>query len=198
MKKIIIPSLILVILMSVITFKLYENRKNNIKNVWNVEIVNEYINIREQPTTWSRSLGQVVKDERYKAIEVNLEDEKYVWYKIKKDNVIGWVANPRNGVAYLKDNNDPNDIMPPKIKFYESEVVFKTINDINYDKLDVSDDSGSYKISHKVYKELMENGEYQYWIVYIVVDESGNSASKTQKIVFEVDPDNSKIDDFRK
>ena len=62
--------------------------------LFEVKIVNDYINVRTQPTTAANKIYEVVKDEKYKVIEIFDEDENYIWYKIIfSDRRIGWIAS---------------------------------------------------------------------------------------------------------
>lgn len=63
-----------------------------------ITVVEEYINIRVQPTTNGGKLSQVLEGEKYDVIEVFEEDGgSYIWYKIVfGDRRVGWVASDSN------------------------------------------------------------------------------------------------------
>ena len=62
--------------------------------LFEVRIVNDYINVRTQPTTAANKVYEAIKGEKYKVIEIFDEDEKYIWYKIIfSDRRIGWIAS---------------------------------------------------------------------------------------------------------
>ncbi len=111
---------------------------------WHVLVLNEYLNVRKNPSVDSTQIDTVYKNEKYRAVEVNTEDDKYYWYKIELDNgKVGWIANTRDEI-YLTDFNNPHDIKAPVITFFKPELSVDTIDDINYDHLEVSDDSDDY------------------------------------------------------
>ena len=64
-----------------------------------VEITNEYINIREENDSQSDAVGKVYKGEIYTVLE-KVEDDYYVWCKIETTNGInGYIA-----VKYLEES----------------------------------------------------------------------------------------------
>ncbi len=144
-----------------------------------------------------------LEDKRYVWYQIKMENGDY-----------GWVATGRNNRYVKEINNpDGNgdddfeaDYANPKIIFYENEITFDDMDSINYDHVTVTDDSDCELIAKKKYKKAKEENpdtKYcqisheiyyeaepkdsiipQYWIRYTVVDESGKSASKVQKILF--------------
>lgn len=171
-----------------------EKRIEEIKKGWHVEILTEFINIREEPDRYSYSTGTVKQGEVYAVVENDLSDPNLYWYLIEfKDGTTGWIANNTSG-TYLKDNNNPNDIAIPILKFDEAEYHVVSIDDINYDHLRTWDDKDDFELSHQVYHEVDRSKDIdQYWIKYTITDKSGKYSSKTQKIVFEIKPDESKV-----
>ncbi|MDD2470201.1 MAG: SH3 domain-containing protein [Bacilli bacterium] len=200
MKKIVV--VVVLIAIGGLLLKTYVNGQKgiakmaNIEKGWHVEISNSYINIRKEPSAYSVLLGKVEKDEKYEVLDINLENGRYIWYQIKidKDNS-GWVASGRSD-PYLIDHNNPNDIATPVLKFSEEVCYANSIDDINYEHLEVWDDRDEFEITHKVYKEIKNEGGHQYWIVYKVEDGVGKTTSKTQKIVFVNEPKDSEVLDF--
>jgi len=79
-----------------------------------LEIINDYINIRESNDSTSELLGKVYKGEIYTILET-LEDDYYIWCKIKTNNdITGYIAvkyDDEDYVNYLevkeevKENN---------------------------------------------------------------------------------------------
>jgi len=62
--------------------------------LFEVRIVNDYINVRSQPTTKAKKIYEVVRGEKYEVIEVFEEDIDYIWYKIVfSDRRTGWIAS---------------------------------------------------------------------------------------------------------
>ncbi len=152
---------------------------------WHILVLNEYLNVRQTPSVDSTQIDTIYKDEKYRAVEVNTEDDKYYWYKIELDNgKVGWTANTKDEL-YLTDYNNPHDIKTPEIKFFTPELSVNTIDDITYDHLEVIDDSDDYTINHVVLHEATKN---QYWIRYTVEDKGGNKIEKTQRILFKTNP----------
>ncbi len=182
--------------------KLYDEKKEKeriaeVKKGWYVEILTDYINVREKPDRYSYSNSKVNKGEVYEVITTDLNDPNLYWYQIKfKNGTKGWIANNTSG-TYLKDHNNPVDIATPIIKFDENVYKVVSIKDINYNHLRVWDDKDDYKITHIVYHEVDETrGIDQYWIKYTITDGSGKYSSKTQKIEFENKPSEDEVTSF--
>ncbi len=182
-----------------IYYKDYQNKQRleEIKKGWYVEIIKEYINVRESADSYSDKLGEVKMGEIYQVIEVDTEtDPSYYWYKISYKNKEAWIASGKKK-HWVKDYNNPIDIAIPIIKFYEDVYSVATIEDINYKHLEVIEDSDDYQITHKVYHEVKPYQNIdQYWILYTITDGSGKSSSKMQKIEFAIKPDESQVLDF--
>jgi len=177
--------------------KVEEKRIEEAKKGWHVEILTDYINIRDQADRYSNILGQVKKGGIYKVIKYSLNDPNLYWYYIQlPEGKRGWIANNTSG-TYLKDWNNPEDIATPIIKFKENVYKVVSINDINYNHLETWDDKDDYKITHIVYHEVDAlRGIDQYWIKYTITDASGKYSSKTQKIEFENKPSEDEVTSF--
>lgn len=205
MKKIIIIFFILAILIiaGFVGF-VYVNEKDKNQIKWKVEITKEYINVRDAADTSSTVIGKAYQGNIYPVLSVNLDHHAYVWYEIEyRKGQSGWIASERN-FPYVKEYNNPNfkenkeennstveetyeiDYVNPIVKYYESEYYTHDINTINYDHLEIEEDS-KYEITNKVYVEDCKSYR-NFWIQYIVVDEFGNTTKKVQKIVFEKEP----------
>ena len=201
-KKFFIISLLLILFLGGYGYFKYNKEQNE----WKIKITNDMINVREKPSPYEYKLGEVKFGEKYKVLDMFLEDSKYVWYKIKiKSKHIGWVASERSA-PYVKEYNNPNykdikkeklEYQKPKISFYEAVYEAESLKTINYDHLTIEDDS-NYKITHKVYLEeaIDEEDVDQYWIEYTVVDTFNNEAKKIQKIVFIIKPNKNEVLDF--
>ncbi|MBQ9833938.1 MAG: SH3 domain-containing protein [Bacilli bacterium] len=197
MKKVII--LILILALGFGGFKIYQKILDN-KNAWKVNILEDFINIREEHTAYSNKLGEAKKGEKYKVKEIYLEDKKYVWYKIElKDGKAGWISSSRK-YPYVEEINNPNketdaeyitDYASPIIKYSEDKYYTRNIDTITYDHLNIIEDS-EYEVTSKIYKESCPS-YHQYWIIYSVVDKYDNKASKTQAIVFEEEPSDDRV-----
>ena len=183
-----------------------EKRINSIKSGWYIEVANEYLNVREEANSHSELIQKINEGEVYKALDFIDTDELYFWYKIElNDDLTGYVANPRStNNSVLVDHNNPNDIAYPKLSFEDNEYYVRSIDDINYKHLTLWDDKEGYKVTHQVYHEYVDclRGSYscepkdQYWIKYTITDASGKSTSKTQKIIFEIRPAESRVLSF--
>ena len=49
---------------------------------WQVEILEDYINVRTEPTVNSETVEKAIKGDKYYVLDINLEDSSYVWYNI--------------------------------------------------------------------------------------------------------------------
>ena len=73
-----------------------EKHYDDIYSIMTVKIVNDYINVRKEPTRFSKRFTEVLEGEEYEVIEINDNEEKYTWYKIKFSiRRIGWIASDR-------------------------------------------------------------------------------------------------------
>ena len=173
-------------------------RIKKIKEGWHIEVVNEYIKIRKEPDQNSSELGEVKKGEVYKVDDYENHNGNF-WYHVEYEKgKWGWVANPL-GKDYLNDTNNEDDIKAPTIKFNDAVYYVDSIEDINYDHLEVTDDKPGVVVTHKVYHEVNEEqNKDQYWILYIATDAVGKTTKKVQKIEFNKKPDESQVEDFVK
>lgn len=173
-------------------------RIKKIKEGWHIEVVNEYIKVRKKPDQNSSELGEVKKGEVYKVDDYENHNGNF-WYHVEYEKgKWGWVANPL-GKDYLNDTNNKDDIKAPTIKFTEAVYYVDSIEDINYDHLEVTDDKPGVVVTHKVYHEVNEEqNKDQYWILYIATDAVGKTTKKVQKIEFNKKPDESQVEDFVK
>lgn len=173
-------------------------RIKKIKEGWHIEVVNEYIKVRKEPNQNSSELGEVKKGAVYKVDDYENHNGNF-WYHVEYEKgKWGWVANPL-GKDYLNDTNNKDDIKAPTIKFTEAVYYVDSIEDINYDHLEVTDDKPGVVVTHKVYHEVNEEqNKDQYWILYIATDAVGKITKKVQKIEFNKRPDESQVEDFVK
>lgn len=171
-------------------------RVNKIKEGWHIEVVNEYIKVREEPDQNSAELGKVEKGQVYKVDDYENHNGNF-WYHVEYEkDKWGWVANPL-GKDYLDDINNDDDIRAPSIKFYDDIYFVDSIDDISYDHLEVTDDKPGVTVTHKVYHEVNElENKDQYWILYIATDAAGKTAKRVQRIEFNNRPSESEVLDF--
>ncbi len=203
MKKFIIILVILGVLIGgffgykLVSKKIEEARIEKIKEGWYIEIKIDKVKIRKDPDRNSAELEEAVKGNVYAVSDMKNKNGNYWYYVEYEKGKHGWIANPR-GDEYLNDQNNPEDISAPTIKFFESVYYVDTIDDINYDHLEVKDDRPGVTVTHKVYHEVDESqGKDQYWILYIATDAVGKTSQKVQKIEFNTKPDESKVYDFK-
>lgn len=173
-------------------------RIKKIKEGWHIEVVNDYIKVRKEPDRNSSELGEVKKGEVYKVDDYENHNGNF-WYHVEYEKgKWGWVANPV-GKDYLNDTNNEDDIKAPTIKFNDAVYYVDSIDDINYDHLEVTDDKPGVTVTHKVYHEVNEEqNKDQYWILYTATDAVGKTTKKVQKIEFNKKPDESQVEDFTK
>ena len=173
-------------------------RIKKIKEGWHIEIVNDYIKVRKEPDRNSSELGEVKQGEVYKVDDYENHNGNF-WYHVEYEKgKWGWVANPV-GKDYLNDTNNEDDIKAPTIKFNDAVYYVDSIDDINYDHLEVTDDKPGVVVTHKVYHEVNEEqNKDQYWILYTATDAVGKTTKKVQKIEFNKKPDESQVEDFTK
>lgn len=173
-------------------------RIKKIKEGWHIEVVNDYIKVRKEPDRNSSELGEVKKGEVYKVDDYENHNGNF-WYHVEYEKgKWGWVANPV-GKDYLNDTNNEDDIKAPSIKFNDAVYYVDSIDDINYDHLEVTDDKPGVTVTHKVYHEVNEEqNKDQYWILYTATDAVGKTTKKVQKIEFNKKPDESQVEDFTK
>jgi len=176
-----------------------KQRIEEIKKGWYVEIIYEDpINVRNVPSTNGKELGKVNKGEIYKVLDINTESNIYNWYKIEYGDTEGWIASGTK-IYWVNDVNNPNDIAAPIIKYHEDVYRVVSIDDINYEHLEIVEDTDDYEIKHTVYHEVKKS-EFidQYWILYTITDGTGKSSSKLQKIEFEEKNKEDRVVDFKK
>lgn len=173
-------------------------RIKKVKEGWYVEVKIENLKVRKEPDRNSAILKEAKNGEVFKVDDYENHNGNY-WYHIEYEKERwGWIANPL-GDEYLNDENNPEDIKSPTIKFFDKIYYVDSIDDINYDHLEVKDDKPGVKVTHKVYHEVDETeGKDQYWILYIATDAVGKTTKKVQKVEFNKRPDESKVLDFSK
>lgn len=111
-KKLILIIILLIITLALLGILIYRNINKSDEEIiiqtnerdeysQQIEIVNDYINIREENDSTSNLLGKVYKGEIYTVLET-LEDEYYVWCKIETTNKItGYIAVKYDGEDYV-------------------------------------------------------------------------------------------------
>lgn len=170
-----------------------------IKEGWYVEVLEDDVNIRAKGSANGTILGKTKKGDIYAVNDVDVAGNTY-WYEIDYDGTPAFIFSSEK-YKYVKDVNNPYDIAVPTVKFYEPIYYVDTIDDINYDHLEVWDDRPGAEVTHKVFHEtgVDINGNIidQYWIQYTVTDKEGKSSSKVQKIEFNKRPSEDRVLDFK-
>lgn len=170
-----------------------------IKEGWYVEVLEDDVNIRDKGSANGTILGKTKKGDIYAVNDVDVAGNTY-WYEIDYDGTPAFIFSSTK-YNYLKDVNNPNDIATPTIKFFDKIYYVDSIDDINYDHLEVWDDRPGAEVTHQVYHEtgVDINGNIidQYWIQYTVTDKEGKSSSKVQKIEFNKRPSEDRVLDFK-
>ena len=170
-----------------------------IKEGWYVEVLEDDVNIRAKGSANGTILGKTKKGDIYAVNDVDVAGNTY-WYEIDYDGTPAFIFSSEK-YKYVKDVNNPYDIAVPTVKFYEPIYYVDTIDDINYDHLEVWDDRPGAEVTHQVYHEtgVDINGNIidQYWIQYTVTDKEGKSSSKVQKIEFNQRPSEDRVLDFK-
>ena len=148
-----------------------------IKEGWYVEVLEDDVNIRAKGSANGTILGKTKKGDIYAVNDVDVAGNTY-WYEIDYDGTPAFIFSSTK-YNYLKDVNNPNDIATPTIKFFDKIYYVDSIDDINYDHLEVWDDRPGAEVTHQVYHEtgVDINGNIidQYWIQYTVTDKEGKS-----------------------
>ena len=127
------------------------------KTDYQIEITNDYINVREKPTTKSKKIGEVNQNDIYNVIDI-VGGDNYIWYKIKYNDNIGYISSDRYEPfvkelysdkliinIFCKDNNKCNTLIEKLNKYKEKNDTFLT----NY--LDITDKSNK-NIFNKIQK----------------------------------------------
>ena len=170
-KKKKIPWFLIILLVAILGVGGYFGYKKwQDSRAFKIEILIDEINVREEASLYSNKVGEVRKGQIYNVLDIDLKDNRYVWYYIKLQNGnYGWIATGRNN-RYVKEMNNPEgegeedyeaDYGNPKISFETNEVNFEDLSSINYDHLTVKDDSNCELIAKKNYKKAKERNPKQ-------------------------------------
>ncbi len=203
MKSLLLLLVIGLIVAGVIFFKDFKEKRRiaEIKKGWYIEVTHyEPINIREKNDIHSKLLGTAEIGSVYKVLDADATSSSTLyWYKVDYDGTEAWIASNKRK-PWVKDVNNPIDIVTPTVKFESNILYVPTIDDINYKHLEVVEDSDDYEITHVVYHEVKDS-EFtgrvdQYWILYTITDGTGKHSSKMQQVIFDINPDESRVLDF--
>lgn len=135
-----------------------EARIKKIKEGWYVEVKIENLKVRKEPDRNSAILKEAKNGEVFKVDDYENHNGNY-WYHIEYEKERwGWIANPL-GDEYLNDENNPEDIKSPTIKFFDKIYYVDSIDDINYDHLEVKMINQELKSLIKYIMKLMKPKE---------------------------------------
>lgn len=82
-----------IIIMQAISFARIEKLERQ-DVLYEIRIVSDFINVRNQPTTNGKKLYEINKGETYSVIDIFEDDSMYMWYKIIfSDRRTGWLAS---------------------------------------------------------------------------------------------------------
>ena len=185
-----------VVKVKVIDPKAEAERIAAIKKGWYIKITAKELRVRTKAQVGSKVITKVKKGDIFKCTKA-AKESSYVWYLIEYEKgKYGWVANTLT-YGNLEVYNSDEDLYAPIVKFFENVYRVENIESINYDHLELWDDSDKYEVTHQVYHEVKPDENIdQYWIRYTITDASGKSSSKTQKIEFAKRPEESKVKSF--
>lgn len=140
------------------------------KTDYQIEITNDYINVRQKATTKSEKIGEVNHGDVYNVLDV-IGGENYIWYKIKYKNKIGYISSSRKK-AYIKELYNDSLIVnvfcdtSKKCKNYYNQLLkYKNKNNIfliNY--IDVSD-SKNENLFNKITKYFKDEQTVPYIVI---------------------------------
>lgn len=173
--KVIIITMSVICIVTICIMVLVFNKKSNQSNVRDesksqIEIVNEYINIREERNVNSKVLGKVYKGEIYTVIN-EYNDTSFVWILIKTSNGIkGYISGKEQYVKRLYKTN--HDIVSSS----------STVNDDISSSSNIKDNPSSSKQNNKP-----TNDDKKSSSVDIPSSRIDNTSSKTDIISNKID-----------
>ena len=140
------------------------------KTDYQIQITNEYINVRTQPSTNSDKIGEVNNGDIYNVLDV-IGGDNYVWYKITYENKIGYISSNKKS-PYLKELykdklivylfcNSEDKCNTLKENLYE----YKKENDIFLIKYINIEDKSNKDIFNKVLEYYGEKEEIPYVVI---------------------------------
>lgn len=137
---------------------------------YQIEITNDYINVRTKPTTNSNKIGEVHQSDILNVLDV-VGGEHYIWYKISFNEQIGYVSSSRDE-PYLKELYSDKlivnifcDDQEKCINFHNKVKLYKESNDIfliNY--IDITN-----KDNKKIYNKLTKFYDDKKQLPYITI-----------------------------
>lgn len=154
-----------------------------------IEVINDFINIRKSANTESEILGEVYKDDVYNVLDI-IGGTNYIWYKIDYKGKIGYIASSRE-TPYVKELYSDDLVVNIFCTEKEDNCAYllefitryqknnKGLFLINY--LDVKD-----KHNKEIYEKVLEYYEDKPTLPYLVIGDnkvSGYEKEENELIV---------------
>lgn len=131
---------------------------------YQIEITNDFINVRTKPTANSEKIGEVHEGDIYNVLDI-IGGEHYIWYKISFNEQIGYISSSRKS-PYLKelykDKLIVNIFCDDSVEctnYYNKVKLYKESNDIfliNYLDISIKDNKKIYNKLTKFYDDKKE------------------------------------------
>lgn len=118
------------------------------KTDFQIEITNDYINVRKEPSTSSTKIGEVNQSDIYNVLDV-IGGDNYIWYKIKYQDNIGYISSNRQE-PYVKE-------------LYKDELIVNVL----------CDNSSKCTNLHNKLKEYQKDNN-TFLIYYVNIEENNN------------------------
>lgn len=128
---------------------------------YQIEITNDFINVRTKPTTESEKIGEVHQGDIYNVLDI-VGGEHYIWYKISFNEQIGYISSSRKSPflkELYKDRLIVNIFCDDSINctnYLNKVKLYKESNDIfliNYLDISNKDNKKIYNKLTKFYKD---------------------------------------------
>jgi len=197
-KLVIIISIVLLIVCATIAgFSLKGAKKSNVTNAESgktvgvsnkssdklqIKILNEYINIRKEPSVNAEILGIVKKGSLFDVIEYK-KGERYLWVHIKTNNDIeGYVATFFDE-AYYEFINGNIDYMEPTLNITVDKITVDSYSEVTDEYIKSITTYSDDKDTNPHFSYEVINDNINYYINFKVVDNFGNITEKKIKLV---------------
>ena len=163
----------------------YGNEYN--ENVFQIKVINDFINIREDASTNNPAIGKVYKDEIYTVLDYTFDTE-YIWFHIKTaNNIEGYVASDIDSPYVELLNEKDFDYIPPTLNLKVDHFTVLTRNDITLEELnkyiEYSDDSGNVNITWELNTSDYVNN-HTFKLTITASDHVGNKTNKVISVEF--------------
>lgn len=131
-----------------------------------IKVIVKRVNIRKEPTIYSKDIGDVYEGEIYTVLE-HIDNSDYYWYKITTNNgITGYIASDPNG-EYVEIISGVIDRTAPVITCNKDFLLFYN-GEINYDDVECVDDYSKCYLSY-------DDTDSRY-IKFTAKDDDGNES----------------------